>query len=89
MKSKKHLSQAKTTTSASNSSRRSFLKQSLAFAAITSTYSVISLTQLACNDANTTLNGGYYNGNYFEGDYTGGYIDNDYIDDYFDNFFYY
>jgi hypothetical protein len=89
MKSKKDLSRANATPSSSNSSRRTFLKQSFAFAALTSTYSVVSLSQLACNDANTTLNGGYYNGNYFEGDYMGSYIDNDYIDDYFNNFFYY
>jgi len=75
----------RTASAAKASSRRTFLKQTVAFAALTSTYSVISLTQLACNSGITSINGGYFNGNYFEG-----YFENDYFEDeYFDNFFYY
>ena len=68
----------------SGTTRRAFLKQSLAFAALTSTYSVISLTDLACNqgDSTTGLNGNYVNGNYF-----GEYFENDYFDQ--DHFFFY
>jgi hypothetical protein len=86
MKSKKQLTRNTRKNSESGTSRRSFLKKTFAFAALTSTYSVVSLTQLACNDGSTSVNGGNLNGNYFGGDYLGGnYFDGDY----FDGFFYY
>jgi|GEM_PF-4313952 len=55
MKIKKTSVKNNTTTS---EGRRKFLKQTLAFAAITATYSVVSLTQLACHsDDVTSANG--------------------------------
>ena len=38
-------------TGSMSESRRKFLKQSIAFMAVTATYSVVSLTDLACNSS--------------------------------------
>jgi hypothetical protein len=87
MKSKKQ-SRSKNTVSTTNNSRRAFLKQSFAFAAVTSTYSVFSLANLACNNNPTTsINGGnYFLSNYYFDNYFNDYF-NDYFDDYFDDYF--
>ena len=70
-------------------SRRKFLKQSVAFAALTAGYSVISLTDLACSSTSRPGSGGlgnYYFGEYYFGEYyfEGG---NDYFEG--GSFFYY
>jgi len=57
-----------------SASRRKFLKQTVAFAALTAGYSVISLTDLACSSSSGPGGGGldnYYFGNY--------YIENEYF----------
>jgi hypothetical protein len=65
---KRGTSSHKNASRAIGSSRRKFLRQSFAFAALTSSYSVVSLTDLACRTTVSPPGPGTLGGYYFGGD---------------------